>query len=101
MRFLMKVSMPVEPGNAGAANGFAAIQQILEQQKPEAVYFIAEGGTRTGILIVNLDKESDIPRFAEPWFLAFNASVELTPAMTPEDLAAAASDLEAAVKSFG
>ena len=52
-------------------------------------------------LIVNLDKESDIPRFAEPWFLAFNASVELTPAMTPEDLAAAASDLEAAVKSFG
>jgi len=28
------------------------IQTILEQQKPEAAYFIAHGGRRTGILIV-------------------------------------------------
>jgi len=101
MRFLMKVSMPVEAGNAAAANGFSAIQQILEQQKPEAAYFVSEDGKRTGILIVNLEKESDIPRFAEPWFLALNASVDFTPAMVPEDLAAAGPAIDAAVKSFG
>ena len=101
MRFLMKVSMPVEAGNAAGKNGFSAIQRILEQQKPEAAYFIAEGGQRTGILIVNLEKESDIPFYAEPWFLALNASVELTPAMVPEDLAEAGPAIDAAVKSFG
>ena len=53
MRFLVKVSFPVEAGNAAAKkDGFKVIQTILEQQKPEAAYFIAHGGRRTGILIV-------------------------------------------------
>ena len=43
MRFLVKVSFPVEAGNAAAKiDGFKVIQTILEQQKPEAAYFIAE-----------------------------------------------------------
>jgi hypothetical protein len=51
MRFLVKVSFPVEAGNAAAKkNGFKVIQKILKQQKPEAAYFIADGGRRTGIL---------------------------------------------------
>ena len=55
MRFLVKVSFPVEAGNAAAKkDGFKVIQTILEQQKPEAAYFIAEGGRRTGILILIL-----------------------------------------------
>jgi hypothetical protein len=62
---------------------------ILEQQKPEAAYFISEGGRRTGILIIDIKDASDIPRIAEPWFLALNASVEATPA------------IEQAVKTFG
>lgn len=101
MRFLLKVSMPVEAGNAAAKAGFGAMQKILEQQQPEAAYFTAEGGRRTGHLIVNLDKEADLPKFAEPWFLAFNADIEVTPAMVAEDLAAAAGDIEAAVRDFG
>jgi len=40
MRFLVKVSLPVEAGNAAAKDGFKAIQSILEQQKPEAAYFV-------------------------------------------------------------
>jgi hypothetical protein len=101
MRFLFKISMPVEKGNAAARNGFKAIQTILEQQKPEAAYFVAEGGTRTAILIMNMDDASQIPALAEPWFLALNAAVEVTPAMVPEDLAKAGPAIERAVKTFG
>jgi hypothetical protein len=43
-------------------------------------------------MIVNLDDPSKIPTFAEPWFLTFNADVELRVAMTPEDLARAGLD---------
>ena len=39
MRFLVKVSFPVETGNAAAKkDGFKVIQTILEPQKPEAAY---------------------------------------------------------------
>jgi len=48
MRFLVKVSFPVEAGNAAAKkDGLKVIQKILEHQKPEAAYFVAEGGRRT------------------------------------------------------
>src|ERR1700757_5396297 len=70
MRFLVKVSFPVEAGNAAAKkDGFKVIQTILEQQKPEAAYFIAEGGRRTGVLILNMNDASELARIAEPWFL--------------------------------
>lgn len=102
MRFLLKVSFPVESGNAAAKkDGFKTIQKILEQQKPEAAYFIAEGGKRTGLLIVDMNDASQIPALAEPWFLGLNASVECTPAMVPADLQKAAPAIEQAVKAYG
>ena len=102
MRFLVKVSIPVEAGNAAAKkDGFKVIQSILEQQKPEAAYFIAEGGRRTGILIIDLRDVSDLPGIAEPWFLALNASIEATPAMVPADLEKAGAAIEQAVKAYG
>jgi hypothetical protein len=101
MRFLLKVSIPVEAGNAAAKNGFSAIQSILAQQKPEAAYFVAEDGRRTGLLFINMDDVSQIPALAEPWFLALNAAVEVTPAMTPEDLQKGAPGVASAVKNYG
>lgn len=65
MRFLVKVSFPVEAGNAAAKkDGFKVVQTILEQQKPEAAYFITDGGRRTGILIIDMKDPSDLPRIA-------------------------------------
>ena len=101
MRFLFKMSWPVEVGNAAAKEGFSAVQQILEEQKPEAIYFIAEGGRRTGIMIINMDDASQLPAIAEPWFLALNASIEVTPAMVPEDLQKAGPAIEHAVQTYG
>jgi len=43
---------------------------------------------------------SQIPAIAEPWFLAFNASIEIHPVMVPDDLIRAGSAIEAAVKKY-
>jgi len=41
MRMLLKVSIPVEAGNAAAQNSTlgSTIQRILDELKPEAAYF--------------------------------------------------------------
>jgi hypothetical protein len=101
MRVLMLLQFPIEPFNSAVKNGTvgAKMRQILDATKPEAAYFTERDGHRGGILVVNMDKASDIPRLAEPWFLNFNAEVEIRIAMTPEDLAHA--ELEALGKKWG
>ena len=75
------------------------MKEILDALKPEAAYFGERDGKRGGILIVNLNEPSDVPRLAEPWVLAFNAEVKFRVVMSPEDLAKA--DLNAIGKKWG
>jgi hypothetical protein len=42
-----------------------------------------------------------LPAIAEPWFLAFNASLTVRPAMNQQDLAAVSGGMERAVKGYG
>ena len=77
------------------------IQAILAEQKPEAVYFTADKGQRTGFLFLDMKESADIPKLAEPWFLAFNAAVEMRPVMAPEDLAKAGPAIAQAAKKYG
>jgi hypothetical protein len=97
----MLLQFPIEPFNTAVKNGTvgAKMRQILDATKPEAAYFTERDGHRGGILVVNMDNASDIPRLAEPWFLTFHAEVEIRIAMTPEDLAHA--DLDALGKKWG
>jgi len=103
MRFLIKVNIPVEAGNAAARAGKlgTTIQSILADLKPESVYFTDEKGQRTGFIFLDMQDASQIPAIAEPWFLAFNASIEIHPVMVPDDLFKAGSAIEAAVKKYG
>ncbi len=103
MRFLVKARMDVETANALARAGKlgSTIQSIVEDLKPEAAYFVADKGQRTAILVVNMEDPSQIPALAEPWFLAFNADIEATPAMVAEDLEKAGPSIEQAVKKYG
>ncbi|MGH7833939.1 MAG: DUF3303 family protein [Candidatus Binatia bacterium] len=103
MRFLVKVNIPVEAGNDAAKTGKlgATIQSILSDLKPEAVYFTDDHGQRTAFLFLEMKDASQIPAIAEPWFLAFNASIEIHPVMVPDDLGRAGSAIEAAVKKYG
>ncbi|WP_455389350.1 DUF3303 family protein [Petrachloros mirabilis] len=103
MRFLLKVNMPVEAGNAAAKEGKLGetIQSILDDLKPEAVYFAADNGRRTAFIFLEMKDASQIPAIAEPWFLAFNASIEVQPVMVPKDLAKAKPAIDRAVKKYG
>jgi hypothetical protein len=103
MRMMMKVSIPVETGNAAIRTNSlgATIQKILADLKPEAAYFAEDNGERTGFIFFNMEKASDLPAIAEPWFLAFNARLTVRPAMTPQDLEEASPGIEQAVKSYG
>lgn len=91
MRMILKVTFPIEPFNSYVRDGSAGkrIGGILEEIRPEAVYFWEEDGHRGGILVVDLPEASKIPALVEPWLLSFNATINLRPAMTPEDLAKA------------
>jgi hypothetical protein len=102
MRFLVKVNIPVETGNAAAKAGKLStiIQSILAELKPEAAYFSDEHGQRTGYLFVEMADASQIPAIAEPWFLSFNAAVSFHPVMVPDDLAKAGPAIKKAVKKY-
>jgi len=102
MRFLLKVNIPVESGNAAAKAGKlgATIQSILAELKPEAAYFTDDNGQRAGFIFFDLQDASQIPAIAEPWFLAFNASIAFHPVMVPDDLAKAGGAIEKAVKKY-
>jgi hypothetical protein len=102
MRFLLKVNLPVESGNAAAKAGKlgATIASILAELKPEAAYFTDTNGQRSGFIFLEMQDASQIPAIAEPWFLAFNASIELHPVMIPEDLIRAGSAIDMAVKKY-
>lgn len=88
MRMLLSVEMPHEPFNTLVREGKAGaiIGRILEEIKPEAVYFTEQNGTRGAILIIDVRDPSRVPSFAEPFFLNFNADCRFRIAMTPEDL---------------
>ncbi len=103
MRIMLKAAIPVEHGNREVLQGTLAttMKSILDDMKPEAAYFVAENGKRTGIFFVNIQDASEIPRIAEPLFLAFGAHVECTPAMIAQDLAAASPAIEKAAKKYG
>ena len=102
MRFLIKVTIPTETGNARVLDGTlgTTIESILDEIKPEAAYWAEEQGARTGFIFCNIKEESDMPMIAEPFFIGLGARVEFHPAMTLADLKKAAPSFENAMKKY-
>jgi hypothetical protein len=88
MRMLLNIRIPNEPFNTLVREGTVGqvVGKILEETKPEAVYFTEQSGARGAVVVVDIDSASSIPALAEPWFLKFNADCEIRIAMLPEDL---------------
>jgi len=88
MRMLLHVQFPLEPFNTAVHDGSVGskIQKILAAIKPEATYFSEFNGRRGATIVVSVKDSSEIPALAEPWFLTFNADVQMRIAMTPEEL---------------
>jgi hypothetical protein len=94
MRMLLQISIPHDRFNAAVKDGTAGqkLGRIVDEIKPEAIYFTEQHGQRGAIMIVEMADPSKIPALAEPWFLTFNASVEFRVVMTPDDLQKAGLD---------
>ena len=104
MRMLLRVSIPVETGNAAAKAGTlgSTVEKILADLKPEAAYFFPDdNGQRSGSIVFDMKNSSQIPAIAEPWFLAFNAKISLRPVMNPQDLATAIPSITKAGQQYG
>jgi hypothetical protein len=88
MKMLLTVECPNEPFNSLVKAGKvgAIIERILESIKPEAAYFTEQDGKRSALFVVEVQNSSDIPAFAEPFFLNFNASCKFRIVMSPQDL---------------
>lgn len=88
MKMLLTVEFPLEPFNSLVRNGKAGevIGRILESIKPETAYFTEQDGKRGGIFVIDVKTSSDIPFFAEPFFLNFQASCKFRILMSPQDL---------------
>jgi hypothetical protein len=99
MRMLLKMQMDVEAGNRAIQDGSFGqmLERVMGQIKPEAAYFTAIDGRRTGLIFFDLQEPSDIPAIAEPFFMTVGASIELLPVMTQEDVQ---KGLKEAAKSF-
>ncbi|MFT3928510.1 MAG: hypothetical protein QM778_38630 [Myxococcales bacterium] len=90
MRTMLKVTMPVEAGNQAIKEG--TMQKVMmafaNQCKPEAAYFIAEGGDCTGVFVFDLKDPTTLPSVCEPFFFQLKARVTVTPTMNMEEMKA-------------
>jgi hypothetical protein len=88
MRMLMRVQMEVAAANRAIADGSweQVMGDAMEQLRPEAVYFTAQDGKRTGFIVFDLADPSDMPSIAEPFFMSVNAAIDISPVMTVDDV---------------
>jgi hypothetical protein len=88
MRMMLQAVVDTEAGNDAIRNGSIGkiVEQMVQQLRPEAVYFPAGAGKRSCIVVFDMTDPSQIPAIAEPLFLGAKATVTLTPCMNLEDL---------------
>ncbi|MDH6151999.1 MULTISPECIES: hypothetical protein [Paraburkholderia] len=94
MRMLLNIQIPNEPFSTLVREGRIGdlMRKILDDMKPEAIYFTEQQGKRGAVAVVEVADASAIPALAEPWFLTLDADCELRIAMLPEDLKKAGLD---------
>ncbi len=94
MRMLLLVTFPHEPFNTLVREKRAGLlmRRILDDLRPESVYFTEQDGTRGAVLVIDVAEPSRVPALAEPFFLNFNADCRFRIAMSPEDLGRAGLD---------
>ena len=103
MRMMIKAQISAENGNASFKDGSlnTKLESILADTKPEAAYFMLEGGLRTAMVVFDMKDSSELPAAVEPWFLAFGASVTVTPVMNGEDFVTSGPSLAATIQKYG
>jgi hypothetical protein len=104
MRMMLKAVVDTEAGNEALRTGsmVKAIEQMMQQLKPEAAYFMAsDDGQRSCLVVFDMADPSQIPAISEPLFHTGRARVTLTPCMNLDDLQAGLSRIPADVTPTG
>jgi hypothetical protein len=85
---MLTLRVPPEQGNAAMKDGsfMSAFQSVMEELEPEAAYFAEIEGARGGYIVVNIDDASQLPAICEPLFLGLNATVQVSPVFTLDDM---------------
>jgi hypothetical protein len=88
MRLMLKFTIPVEKGNRAEKDGTLgqAIGALVKDVNAEAAYFALEDGKRMGIVIFEENDQARMPVINEPLFAALDASIEIQPVLTADDL---------------
>ena len=91
MKMLLRITMPNEPFNSMIKKGTIGnvLDKIMSDLKPEAAYFTLDDGERSVLLVVNINKAGEYVKYAEPFFLEFDASIKYEIAMSPDELRSA------------
>ncbi len=94
MKILFTVTIPIEPFNTLARAGTVGqkIGAILEATKPESIYFTGNGSGRGVVAVYDVADGSQVPAIGEPWMLTFNAQIEYSVAISPEEMGRAGLD---------
>lgn len=97
MRTMLRWTVPAARGNAAIKDGSiaATIENLTKQLKPEAAYYMAWEGQRSGMMVFDMREPSQIPVIAEQLFMALDAEVEFIPVMNGDDLKKALSQVGA------
>jgi hypothetical protein len=88
MRTMLRWTVPAEKGNAMIKDGTmgTVVEAVMAKTQPEAAYFLAHEGKRSGMIFFDMKEPADIPRIAEILFLGADAAVEFVPVMNADDL---------------
>jgi hypothetical protein len=91
MKMLLKVVFPTEPFNSFVKKGTAGktLEKIMGELKPQEAHFTLSDGKRCLLMVININNPGDYVKYAEPFFLQFNAGIKYEITMSPEELKAA------------
>jgi len=94
MKMIMIAEFPPEPFNSHVRDGSIAkiVGKIVKKLPFESFHFVELDGCRGAVGVFEIEDSSEVPGYAEPFFLSFDAQVRFRIAMTPEDLGNAGLD---------
>lgn len=84
----MRVSIPVDKGNAAIQNGKLpqTMETFIQRYKPENAYFTTVDGNRTAFFFLEVQDSSLMPQLSEPFFSELGANVQFAPCMNAQEL---------------
>ncbi|MFF1905836.1 hypothetical protein [Kitasatospora sp. NPDC058218] len=88
MRALLEITLDTATTNKLIKDGAVAatFDRIMGELKPEAAYFFARGGRRSQIIVIDVADEASLPSICEPFWLEFNADIDIRICMNPDEL---------------